>query len=268
MTRSDRILVTHDDAISTITLNRPERLNALDPDMVIELMEVVREVDLDPSTRAVVLTGAGRAFTAGGDVQSFGSRPDPRVHRRGWHLVHRMLEVEKPVVAMVNGPAIGMGLTLALLCDSTVMADDATIGDPHVSLGLVAGDGGALVLPLLIGPQRAKELLLTGRRLTGAEAAAIGVVNRSVPAPELHDVAYGLAREYAAQPVYAARATKMAVNRYVRWMANQILDVSLAYEAISRGLPEYPQAVTAWKERQTAARAARRAGAADGDVGS
>ena len=259
MTRSDDILVTHDDGISTITLNRPERLNALHPDMVVELMEVLVEVDLEGSTRAVVLTGAGRAFTAGGDVRSFGSKPDPRVHRRGWHLVHRMLDVEKPIVAMVNGPAIGLGLTLALLCDSTVMADDATIGDPHVSLGLAAGDGGALVLPILIGPHRAKEMLLTGRSVTGLDAAAMGLVNRSVPRAELEAAAYGLAREYAAQPVYAARATKMVVNRYVRWMADQILDVSLAYEAISRELPEYPQAVAAWKERQAAARDARQA---------
>ncbi len=257
MIRSGRILVSHDEAISTITLNRPERMNALDPDMVIELMDVLGEVDLEESTRAVVLTGAGRSFTAGGDVKAFGSRPDPRVHRRGWHLVHRMLEFEKPIVAMVNGPAVGLGLTLALLCDSTVMADDATIGDPHVSLGLVAGDGGAVVLPLLIGPQRAKEMLLTGAMVTGVEAAAMGLVNRSVAGPELHAVAYELAGRYAAQPVYAARATKMAVNRYVRWMADQILDVSLAYEALSRELPEYPDAVAAWKADQAAARQAR-----------
>ena len=250
MTEQPPILVEHLDSVSTITFNRPAQLNALDPDMVEEFQSIVRRVDLEPSTRAIVLTGAGRAFTAGGDVRSFGSKHDPRVNRRGWHLVNRMLEIEKPIVAMVNGPAIGLGLTIALLCDSVVMADDATIGDPHVNLGLVAGDGAAVVLPLLIGPHRAKELLLTGKLVTGIDAAAMGMINRSVPADELVSAAYGLAREYAAQPTYAARATKMAVNRYLRWMVEQTLDVSLAYEAISRELPEYPEAVESWRQRR------------------
>jgi len=250
MSEQPPILVEHVDTVSTITFNRPAQLNALDPDMVEEFQSIVRRVDLEPSTRAIVLTGAGRAFTAGGDVRSFGSKHDPRVNRRGWHLVHRMLEIEKPIVAMVNGPAIGLGLTIALLCDSVVMADDATIGDPHVGLGLVAGDGAAVVLPLLIGPHRAKELLLTGKLITGVDAAAMGMINRSVASDELVAAAYDLAREFAAQPTYAARATKMAVNRYLRWMVEQTLDVSLAYEAISRELPEYPEAVEAWKQRR------------------
>jgi enoyl-CoA hydratase len=249
---SDKILVEHDDRVTTITFNRPDQLNALDPDMVEELQVILREVDGESSTAAVVITGAGRAFTAGGDVRSFGTRPDPRVNRRGWHLVQRMLEVEKPMVAMVNGPAIGLGMTIALLCDCVVMAADATIGDPHVNLGLVAGDGAALVLPLLIGPHRAKELLLTGQRITGSEAAAMGMINRAVPAESLADSAYGLARTLASQPSYAARATKMVVNRYVRWMANEVLDVSLAFEAISRQLPEHPAAVKAWTQARPA----------------
>jgi enoyl-CoA hydratase len=249
---SDKILVEHDDRVTTITFNRPDQLNALDPDMVEELQVILREVDGESSTAAVVITGAGRAFTAGGDVRSFGTRPDPRVNRRGWHLVQRMLEVEKPMVAMVNGPAIGLGMTIALLCDCVVMAADATIGDPHVNLGLVAGDGAALVLPLLIGPHRAKELLLTGQRITGSEAAAMGMINRAVPAESLAESAYGLARTLAGQPSYAARATKMVVNRYVRWMANEVLDVSLAFEAISRQLPEHPAAVKAWTQARPA----------------
>jgi enoyl-CoA hydratase len=250
LTGQPAILVEHGPEVSTITFNRPERLNALDPDAVELFCETLRRVDLEPTTGAIVLTGAGRAFTAGGDVQAFGTRHEHRVNRRGWHLVHRMLEVEKPMVAMVNGPAVGFGLTIALLCDSVIMADDATIGDPHVSLGLVAGDGAAVVLPIIVGPHRAKELLLSGRSITGPEAAAMGMVNRSVPADELAAVAYGLARTYAAQPSYAARATKMAINRYVRWAVENTLDVSLAYEAISRELPEYPAAVAAWRERK------------------
>jgi enoyl-CoA hydratase len=253
MSEEPSILVEHVESISTITFNRPAQLNALDPEMVEEFQTILRGVDLEPSTGAIVLTGAGRAFTAGGDVRSFGAKHDPRVNRRGWHLVHRMLEVEKPMVAMVNGPAVGLGLTIALLCDSVVMADDATIGDPHVNLGLVAGDGAAVLLPILVGPHRAKELLLTGKNISASDAVAMGMVNRVVPAADLAASAYDLAREYAAQPSYAARATKMAVNRYLRWMVEQTLDVSLAYEAISRELPEYPEAVEAWKRRRTQA---------------
>ena len=155
---------------------------------------------------------------------------------------------------MVNGACVGLGLTIALLCDSVVVADDAKLGDTHVDLGLVAGDGAAVVLPILVGPHRAKELLLAGRLVTGTEAVAMGIGNYAVPTAELHDVTYRLAHEFAAQPVYAARATKMVLNRYVRAMADQILDTSLAYEAISRTLPEYPEAVEAWKRRQATRR--------------
>jgi enoyl-CoA hydratase len=248
--RSDGILVRHDDDISTITFNRPEHLNALDPATLLEFMDVIHEEDLDPAVKAIVLTGAGRAFTAGGDIKSFGSMPDHRVNRRGWHLVYRMLEVETPIVAMVNGPAMGFGLTIALLSDLIIAAEDALLGDPHVDLGVVAGDGVAIVLPLLIGPHRAKELLLTGRKVTGTQAAELGMINRAVPSDELESVTYALAKELAGQPTYALRATKMVVNRYVRWMAGQVLDVALAYEEISRGLPEYREAVDRWKARQ------------------
>ena len=250
MSTPEGLLFEHRDGISTITFNRPDRLNSLSPDLVVAFQQLVSEVDLEESTRAIVLTGAGRGFCAGADVNTFGTHHDTRVNRRGWHLVHRLLEVEKPIIAMINGPAAGLGMTIALLCDIMIMADEATIGDPHVNLGLVAGDGVASVLPLLIGPHRSKELLLTGRNVRGTEAAAMGLVNRSVPSGQLHEVTYALAAQLAAQPVYAARATKMVLNRYVRWMASQILDTSLAYEAISRELPEYPEAVAKWKARR------------------
>jgi enoyl-CoA hydratase len=253
MTTSGDFLIEHADQISTITMNRPKQLNAFHPDMVIEFQDVLRQVDSEESTKVIILTGAGRAFTAGGDIRSFGSKPDPRVNRRGWHLIHRMLEVEKPMVAMINGAAVGLGMTLALLCDCTVMAEDATIGDPHVSMGLAAGDGGAVVLPFLVGPHRAKELLMTGRLISGVEAGAIGLVNHAVPKEALSEVSRALARELAQQPAYAVRATKMVVNRYVRWMANEVLDVALAYEEISKHLPDHAAAVGDWKTRRNAA---------------
>ncbi|MGH3225998.1 MAG: enoyl-CoA hydratase/isomerase family protein, partial [Streptosporangiaceae bacterium] len=139
--------------VSVVLLNRPDRLNAFDGEMTTALMAAVSEAENDPDTRAIVITGAGRAFSAGGDVRSFGANVDTRVNRRGWHLANLMLRVEKPTIAMVNGAAVGLGLTVALLCDVVVAAEDAKLGDTHVNLGLVAGDGAVVTLPLLIGPQ-------------------------------------------------------------------------------------------------------------------
>jgi enoyl-CoA hydratase len=241
------ILVDHAGGVTTVTLNRPGKLNSMSPDMVVELMATMAQVDAEASTNVVILTGAGRGFCGGADVGSFGSAPDHRVLRRGWRLVHSFLQMEKPVIAKVNGPAAGLGLVIALLADCVIATEDAKLGDPHVKLGLVAGDGLAVILPLVIGPHRAKELLLSSRYVSGREAADMGMINRAVPAAELDAAVATLAGELASQPVYALRATKAAINRYVRWMANEVLDVSLAYEEISRGLPEYPEAVARWR---------------------
>jgi enoyl-CoA hydratase len=244
------VLVHREDDISVVTLNRPESLNSFDAAMTPALDAALSEADADPDTRAIIVTGAGRAFSAGGDVGTFGKNPDRRVNRRGWHLAQTMLRIEKPTVAMVNGAAVGLGLTVALLCDLAIAADSAKLGDTHVNLGLVAGDGAAVTLPLLIGPQKAKELLLTGRLVSGTEAAALGMVNRSVPLENLRAEAFAVARLLAGQPTYAVRATKMVINRYVRWMNNEILDVALAYEEISKSKPEHKEAVAQWKARR------------------
>src|SRR5438876_4766096 len=151
------VLVHREDDISVVTLNRPESLNSFDAAMTPALDAALSEADADPDTRAIIVTGAGRAFSAGGDVGTFGKNPDRRVNRRGWHLAQTMLRIEKPTVAMVNGAAVGLGLTVALLCDLAIAADSAKLGDTHVNLGLVAGDGAAVTLPLLIRPQKATE---------------------------------------------------------------------------------------------------------------
>jgi enoyl-CoA hydratase len=247
--RSGGILVRHEGDISTITFNRPERLNALDPATLLEFLEVIRDEDHDATTKAIVLTGEGPAFSVGADPAPIDSSLDHRVNRSGWHLVYRMLEVEKPIVAMVNGQAIGLGLTIALLSDLIIAAEDAVLGDQNVEHGSAAGDGVAIVLPLLIGPHRAKEFLLTGHTVTGMQAAELGIVNQAVPAQGLELASYAIAKELAGQPTYALRATKMVVNRYVRWMADQVLDVALAYEEISRGLPEYQETVERGRTR-------------------
>ncbi len=174
----------------------------------------------------------------------------PRVRHDGLGLVNTMLNVEKPTVAMVNGPAVGLGATVALLCDCVVMSTTARIGDTHVPLGIVAGDGAIAVLPLLIGVHRAKELLITGRLIDGTEAAEIGLVNAAVAPEELERATQELAEQLSAAPSYAVRATKLVINRWLRFHAELQLETGFAYEAISMALPEHRDAMTRFQDRK------------------
>lgn len=252
---TENIEVSNSDGITTIMLNRPDRLNALDPETHEQLRELLWEIDQDAMTKVVVLTGAGRGFCGGGDTKSMGTRHAPgqapsHVYSMGRHLINAFNSVEKPIVAMVNGPAAGLGATIALFCDAVFMADDAVIGDRHVNVGLVAGDGGAVLWPLLVGPLLAKEMLMTGRMLTGTEAAAMGLVNRSVPGDRLADETYAFAAELASMPPYALRATKASVNRVVHWMTNLVLEPSLAWEKISMMSEDHQEALRAREEKR------------------
>jgi enoyl-CoA hydratase len=244
-----------------MVLNRPEKLNAVNGVMHTELVSAYRDLDRDEGSRAVVVTGAGRAFCAGGDITRM-SGPSGSDVKRGEHTVHdevrrlvdAILWVEKPVVAMVRGAASGLGATLALLSDVVVAAEDARFSDRHVNVGLVAGDGGAAIWPLLVGVNRAKELLMTGRQVTAAEAERIGLVNRVVPNEDLERATLELAAELAAQPPFALRATKAAINRQLRRAVEDVVDVSVAWERMSMAREDHHEAVRRFAE----ARAARR----------
>lgn len=247
---SDRIVVVHGtDGVSRITLDKPDRLNALDPPAVDFLMESLYECDAEPSTEVVVLTGAEGAFCAGGDITSFRVAGGTKRHRprvRGGAFIDAFLAMEKPVIARVDGVAIGLGLTIALLADFTIASENSRFGDRHVNLGVVAGDGVALILPLLVGPQRAKELLMTGRIIDAEEAARIGMILESVPREKLDDVVNDLVQRLVAQPSYASRATKVALNRAIKSSSRDVIDVAMAYEEISLSLPEHGEAVKKW----------------------
>lgn len=252
---TENIQVANEDGITTILLNRPDRLNALDPDTHHQLQELLLQVDQDEATKVVVLTGAGRGFCAGGDTKSMGERHKPagapsHVYSMGRHLINAFNSVEKPIVAMVNGPAAGLGATIALYCDVVFMAEDAVIGDRHVNVGLVAGDGGAVLWPLLVGPLRAKEMLMTGRMLSGTEAAEIGLVNRAVPQDDLHEQTYAFAKELTELPPYALRATKASINRVVHFFTNLVLEPSLAWEKISMMSEDHQEALQARAEKR------------------
>jgi enoyl-CoA hydratase len=241
---TDDVVLRRDGNVSVVAFNKPDILNAIDSRCGEALLARLHEADADPETGAIVLTGTGRAFSAGGDIRNMGKQPlVERVNHRDWDLTYQILAIEKPLIAMVNGPAIGLGLTIALLCDCVYASLDATLGDTHVQFGLVAGDGCAVTLPLLIGPHRAKELMMSGRLITGAEAEQLGIVNHAVAADELTTQTMAFAHDLASKPAFAVRATKALVNRHVRASVHEVLDAGLAWERMSMRMPEHAEAV-------------------------
>jgi enoyl-CoA hydratase len=255
------ILISRDGNVHVITFNRPDRMNALDLATHDLLVETLQRVDRDPHSRAVLVTGSGRAFCAGGDLKAAQDRGGaylgdlvgrPWVHSHGREIIHAVLSMDKPTVAMVNGAAAGLGANLALLMDAAVVDEEAIIGDTHVRAGLVAGDGAAVIWPLLVGPNRAKEFLMTSRMLNGRDAARIGLVNAAVPKGELRERAFALAHQFADQAPYAAMATKAIINQYLWTMANLTLDIGLAWEHLSQQMPDCQEAIRAWNERRPA----------------
>ena len=187
------IATSLDDGILRVTLNRPDRLNALDKPMHKELRALYENIAHDTDARVVVITGAGRAFCVGADFQQMqdnlaaGGYPDgrPDMLGDGADIARGILRVRQPMIAMVNGHALGIGATLALFCDVVFMSSAARIGDPHVQAGLVAGDGGCVLWPMLLGINRAKEYLMTGDLLSAADADRLGLVNHVVEPEQL-----------------------------------------------------------------------------------
>jgi enoyl-CoA hydratase/carnithine racemase len=223
-----------DDGVGTVTLDRPEALNAATYEMEAELLDVVGRADADPGVRALVLTGAGRGFCAGDDVKK--AWGDPRMEATLAELagptppmtplVARMLRTETPVVAAVNGVALGIGMDLALLCDVRLASEHAKFGQLFVTMGLSADVTGYWVLPQLVGAARAAELLLTGQIVDAELAARIGLVSRVVPAEELLPAAHQLAARIAANPPLAVRAIKKGLRLAHGRRADELQDVA------------------------------------------
>jgi len=238
-----------------ITIDHPESdLNAVDGVLHAELARVFRELKREDSARAVVLTGRGRTFSAGGSFDWFPSLQDPaaleHLRRDAKQMIWDLLDVEIPIVAAVNGPAVGLGASLALLCDVIYMADTASIADPHVRVGIVAGDGGTAIWPLAVGPARAKEYLLTGDPVSAEEAERIGLVNRAVPADELQDQALAFAKRLAAGAPLAIRYTKQAVNKLVKDSLNVSFDAATALEIVTFRSEDHQEALAAIREKR------------------
>jgi enoyl-CoA hydratase len=243
------------DDVLRISIDHPgDELNAVDGLLHGELARAFRELKREDLARAVVFTGRGRAFSAGGSFDWFPTLQDPaaleHLRRDAKQLVWDLLDVEIPIVAAVNGPAVGLGASLALLCDVVFMADTATLADPHVRVGIVAGDGGTVVWPLAVGPARAKQYLLTGDPVSAAEAERIGLVNRVVPAGALQDEALAFAKRLAAGAPLAIRYTKQAVNKLVKDALNLSFDAATALELVTFRSEDHAEALAAIREKR------------------
>jgi enoyl-CoA hydratase len=238
-----------------VTIDHPNsKLNAVDDLLHGEFARLFRELKRETDARAVLLTGAGKAFSAGGDFAWFPTLDDleklDHLRRDAKQLIWDLLDVELPIVAAVNGPAVGLGASIALLCDTIFMADTASLADPHVRVGIVAGDGGAAIWPMVVGPARAKQYLMTGDPLTAKEAERLGLVNCVVPAEALGDEALAFARRLAAGAPLAIQYTKQAVNKLVKDSLNVAFDTSTALEIVTFQSEDHGEALAALREKR------------------
>jgi enoyl-CoA hydratase len=249
----DTLTVEADGAVRIVTINRPQDLNSLDDATHDGLGELWSQIAVDDSARAVVLTGAGTAFCAGGDVKGFDRLTDLRLRRRilwgARRLVHEMVEFQLPIVAAVNGPAIGLGCSIAHLCDIVFIADTAYLADPHAALGLVAGDGGAITWPLLTSLLRAKEYLYTGDRIPATKAVELGLANRVVPADQLMTESLAMAQRLAALPWQSIQDTKRAINIHLRQAVSSVMNFAFMAESESFSTDELQANVASFKAR-------------------
>lgn len=253
--RLETIVLSRKGRLLTITLSRPEVLNAVDERMHGELEEAFSFASEDEGSDVVVLTGAGRAFSAGGDLSYLAEtaaqpeRFDVDV-RRAKRIVFTILDFEKPLVCRLNGHAVGLGATLALLCDVIFAADHAKIGDPHVAVGLVAGDGGAFIWPQRIGYARAKEYLLTGEPVPARTAEEIGLINRALPAAELDAAVDAFCQRLLDGSQNAIRWTKVTINLELKRIAHALMDPGIAYEAVTIRSADHREAVEALQNKR------------------
>jgi enoyl-CoA hydratase len=239
----------------TITLNQPDSMNTINLAMHEELAEVFVFAARDEHSDVVVFTGAGRAFSAGGNIDHmWNNATNPHLFdsevRLAKRIVFAMLDLDKPLVCRMNGHAVGLGATLALLCDVVFASEKAKIGDPHVALGLVAGDGGAVIWPQLVGLPRAKEFLLTGELLSAERAAAIGLVNHAVPPEELDGAVDAFCQKLLKGSANAVRWTKVLLNLELKRAANAVMDAGIAYEAITVRSADHREGINALREKR------------------
>lgn len=249
------IKIEKDAGVCTLTLNNPRRKNAVSRPMHKEIERIWDDVDRDDDINVVVLTGEGDAFCAGTDLSVQDSeneggrkgRPPTKSARR---LFWNMLDSEKPIIAKVRGPAYGVGISIALACDMVIAAEGAKFCDSHVRMGIAPGDGGAALIPLLIGFHKAKEYLMLGEPIPADKAAEIGLINYCVPAAELDGVVDGYARRLAKGAPLAISYAKMSVNLLLKQMTAGAFETSLAYDQLTLFTDDHKEGARAFLEKR------------------
>ena len=249
------VLVEVDGPVRIVRLNRPDELNATNHALHETITDVIARLDADPEARVAVITGNGRAFSAGGDFEYLEQQHYDVEARRaslvtGRRLVMGLVNLRIPIIAAVNGPAVGLGCSVAALCDVVFMAESAHLADPHVAVGLVAADGGALTWPLLTSLQLAKEYAFTGDRISAQRAAEIGLANHVVPDGETVDRAVELAHRMAKLPRQALQDTKRILNLPLERAVSSAIDFALTAEERSFGSDELRTNVERLRSRQ------------------
>jgi 2-(1,2-epoxy-1,2-dihydrophenyl)acetyl-CoA isomerase len=251
------VLESREGSVLTLTMNRPEKLNALNTELASALRDAVRRAGDDASIRCVVLTGAGRAFCSGGDLtrlldaRRHNAGPDLEgLLRAGHDLVLALCDLPKPVVASVNGPAAGAGMNLALACDVRIAAEHASFGQSFAKVGLFPDFGGTYLLPRLAGSAVAAEMFWTGDMITAAEASRAGVVNRVVPAEKLAEETRAMAVRLAAAPPLAARAVKQVLRGYDRETLARALEFEAKQQAACFASDDCLEGLTAFFEKR------------------
>jgi enoyl-CoA hydratase/carnithine racemase len=258
----EAVLYEIDEAgIVVLTLNRPDLRNPIsDPEMVEALIDALARLDADPAARVAILTGAGKGFSSGGNIHQMKpggnlNAGDPVATRRNYkrgiqRLPLAFAALEVPVIAAVNGAAMGAGCDLACMCDLRIAAESARFAESFVKLGLIAGDGGAWLLPRVIGWSKAAEMALTGDAIDAAEALACGLVSRVVPDADLLDAAHALALRIAANPSQAVRMTKRLLWEGRRADLPTVLEMAAAMQAAAHASADHAEAVTAFLEKR------------------
>ena len=251
----DTILYDVSDHVARITLNRPNSLNALNGAMKTELASAIALAGSDVEVRAVLLTGAGRGFCAGGDIKEMNPDAGPTATKHKLdHILSTVLvplaTLKKPTIAAVNGFAVGAGFNLALACDMIVAADTAVFSQIFVRVGLVPDSGGLYFLIRVIGLNRAKELCFTGRDVPAVEAAQLGFVNRVVPAASLLSEAHGLAAEIARGPAVALALTKTALNLSSNASLAEMMELEALAQAVAASTDEHQEGLAAFAGRR------------------
>lgn len=248
----DCFKVEKEGKVGILTFNEPETLNAFTVKMHHQAERLLRELAYEDDVNAFVLTGAGKAFSAGGNIKKMQSGelfreilPEEEIRS-----IMNLLQIRQPLIAAVNGDAIGLGASIALFCDIVILSEQATIADPHVNVGLVAGDGGCIIWPLLVGMNKAKEMLLTGKMLKAKEAENLGLVNHCVPSDQVMPKALEMAHSLANGPAKAIQWTKMTMNKRLIADVNLMLPTSTGFEYVTAYSEDHKEAVAAFLEKR------------------